>query len=625
MLEDNTSGSNNTGVGSNALDSNTEGADNTAIGVGAGRNITTGDRNIIIGSQIDVPSATANGQISIGNLIFGTNATATGTTVSSGAVGIGTAAPFSTFTLHVRGPPGGIALENTDAATTSTGFAFYQSAMPTAADQRLGYFLFGTNNGGTARHGAMLSAYTEAAWSGSSLGTSLRFETTPVGSTTRAERLRVTGSGDVGIGTTVPGSKLDVRGATTIVSTSATALVVGANGTTNPVLKVDAATGSVATGIGITGAAAAGRAALAVISSGTDEGLSVDAKGAGTIRLGATSTGAVEFSRNAVPTSSDGAALGTSSLMWSDLFLASGAVINFNNGDVTATHAANALAFAGASSGYTFDAGVGIGTTSVAASALLDMVSTAQGFLPPRMTEAQRDGIGTPATGLVVFNTTAAQLQFYDGDSWEAVGAGAGGAIAIDDLTDATTDCTANNMFLGQGGGAAITTGTENTALGESALAANTEDDGNTALGYSALESLVDGFGNTAVGLYAMTNNAGSHHNTAVGAQAMADAGGEGSFNTAIGSQTLRTNDTGGHNVAVGYTALESNIEGNQNTAMGAGALAAAEDGFENTAIGFAAMVDSAGGQIRPSAPGRWAMPPAAVSTPLSAAARLAP
>ena len=47
----------------------------------------------------------------------------------------------------------------------------------------------------------------------------------------------------------------------------------------------------------------------------------------------------------------------------------------------------------------------GIGTTSVAASALLDMVSTAQGFLPPRMTEAQRDAIATPATGLMVYNT----------------------------------------------------------------------------------------------------------------------------------------------------------------------------------------------------------------------------
>jgi len=56
------------------------------------------------------------------------------------------------------------------------------------------------------------------------------------------------------------------------------------------------------------------------------------------------------------PVSSDGAALGTTSLMWSDLFLASGAVINFNNGDATLTHSANTIAFAGASSGYTFDA-----------------------------------------------------------------------------------------------------------------------------------------------------------------------------------------------------------------------------------------------------------------------------
>jgi hypothetical protein len=132
-----------------------------------------------------------------------------------------------------------------------------------------------------------------------------------------------------------------------ITSTSASALVAGANGGTNPVLKVDASTGSVATGISITGAAAASRAAVTVISSGTNEGLSIDAKGSGTIRLGATSTGAVEFSRNAVPTASNGAALGTNSLMWSDLFLASGSVINFNNGDVTLTHSADTLTMGG--------------------------------------------------------------------------------------------------------------------------------------------------------------------------------------------------------------------------------------------------------------------------------------
>ena len=47
------------------------------------------------------------------------------------------------------------------------------------------------------------------------------------------------------------------------------------------------------------------------------------------------------------PTTSDGVALGTGSLMWSDLFLASASVINFNNGDVTITHAANTLTIAG--------------------------------------------------------------------------------------------------------------------------------------------------------------------------------------------------------------------------------------------------------------------------------------
>ena len=52
------------------------------------------------------------------------------------------------------------------------------------------------------------------------------------------------------------------------------------------------------------------------------------------------------------PHASGGLALGTSSLMWSDLFLASGAVVNFNNGDVTLTHAANNLAISGGNLQY---------------------------------------------------------------------------------------------------------------------------------------------------------------------------------------------------------------------------------------------------------------------------------
>lgn len=64
------------------------------------------------------------------------------------------------------------------------------------------------------------------------------------------------------------------------------------------------------------------------------------------------------FTQAITPATNDGAALGTTALQWSDLFLASGGVVNFNNGDVTVTQSTNALAFAGASSGYSFDANV---------------------------------------------------------------------------------------------------------------------------------------------------------------------------------------------------------------------------------------------------------------------------
>lgn len=58
-------------------------------------------------------------------------------------------------------------------------------------------------------------------------------------------------------------------------------------------------------------------------------------------------SGVLSFGASPRPQTNDGAALGTSSLSWADLFLASGGVINWNNGDITITHGANLLSFAG--------------------------------------------------------------------------------------------------------------------------------------------------------------------------------------------------------------------------------------------------------------------------------------
>ena len=82
-------------------------------------------------------------------------------------------------------------------------------------------------------------------------------------------------------------------GAQVVDVASTAAFAVGPNGATNPTFLVDTNTASAATGIEITGAAAAGGVAVAAISSGTDEALTLNAKGAGAIGIGSVSTGDV--------------------------------------------------------------------------------------------------------------------------------------------------------------------------------------------------------------------------------------------------------------------------------------------------------------------------------------------
>ncbi len=83
----------------------------------------------------------------------------------------------------------------------------------------------------------------------------------------------ITGAGTIG------------SGAITVTSTSANALTVGAGGSLNPVLQVNASTASVATGLSVTGAATGGTTALAAIDSGANTNLTLDGKGTGTVGI----------------------------------------------------------------------------------------------------------------------------------------------------------------------------------------------------------------------------------------------------------------------------------------------------------------------------------------------------
>ncbi|WP_194850093.1 cell wall anchor protein [Nonlabens antarcticus] len=64
---------------------------------------------------------------------------------------------------------------------------------------------------------------------------------------------------------------------------------------------------------------------------------------------------------------------------------------------------------------------VGIGTITPDASSMLDISSTTQGLLAPRMTTMQRLAIASPAKGLLVFDTTENSFFYFENTAWSSL------------------------------------------------------------------------------------------------------------------------------------------------------------------------------------------------------------
>jgi hypothetical protein len=98
----------------------------------------------------------------------------------------------------------------------------------------LGYYQFGGYNNTIFVRGAWVSGFADGDWSGTNQGSFIGFSTTPNGSTTIAERLRIFASGGVSIGNTVdPGNtNLSVTGNINGLNITANgSLIVGSSGT----------------------------------------------------------------------------------------------------------------------------------------------------------------------------------------------------------------------------------------------------------------------------------------------------------------------------------------------------------------------------------------------------------
>ena len=260
---------------------------------------------------------------------------------------------------------------------------------------------------------------------------------------------------------------------------------------------------------------------------------------------------------------------------------------------------------------------VGIGTSTPSNSAILDVTSSNKGVLIPRMTQGQRDAIGGPVTGLLIYQTDGgAGFYYYSGSSWQQLGAGGNGSGANRSLSNLETGTAVNANLLPSGSGVwSLGAGTNgwrdlyltsnihfqgnrtigvygtNNFFGTSAGNPNIAGDNNVAVGPFTLSNFTSGFWNTGVGYQALANSTSNYSNTAMGYQSLY-AISTGSRNTAIGVLALQNNSSGSLNTAIGESAGFDLLNGNNNTYLGALANSPIGSQISNaTAVGYGATV----------------------------------
>lgn len=64
---------------------------------------------------------------------------------------------------------------------------------------------------------------------------------------------------------------------------------------------------------------------------------------------------------------------------------------------------------------------VAVNTNTPEPSAVFEINSNSQGFLPPRMTNSERDAVSSPAIGLMIFNTDNQKIDVYTSSGWLSI------------------------------------------------------------------------------------------------------------------------------------------------------------------------------------------------------------
>jgi len=233
---------------------------------------------------------------------------------------------------------------------------------------------------------------------------------------------------------------------------------------------------------------------------------------------------------------------------------------------------------------------VGIGTTTPATSAALDVSATDKGFLMPRMTTAQKTAIASPDVGLQVYDTDTKSTWTYNGTAWVEGDGGPGKFIdgASTDIAyyqdrvgiGLNTFSTGHKLYVESkkntdGSHAAVKidaayegTGTATTTYGLGAVArVNGTGTSDYAIGTQGIiENLnTGGTVNNGVGSWPWVNNSGT---IVWGAGLVTEVFNNGTVNTGYAQNSFITNNSG---ATFGQASLGSFYMNNEGTITGHG------------------------------------------------------
>jgi len=142
--------------------------------------------------------------------------------------------------------------------------------------------------------------------------------------------------------------------------------------------------------------------------------------------------------------------------------------------------------------------------TTPDASAVLALQSTTAGFLPPAMNTSQKNAISSPATGLLVYDTTLGYLQEYNGSTWTTVS-------PVTTPAGSSGDLQYNNGGSFGGTSNITTDGTNLTVTGSGAISLTTPNASSGAVsggGISLSTGLNTGSGTTTGGSITLSTGA---------------------------------------------------------------------------------------------------------------------